>query len=104
MRHIAPFLTGMSSTNRYLLGAAVLGSTPMEDMESPINMPMREDPLFLGVDATTVATAKMWQDSQDKARAAAEAPSGISIGGVCVLVGVLIAGAVTWPHVSRWLK
>lgn len=86
MRHLAPYLTG-DNENAYVVGAYALGAEA----------------------DTNAAAVALWQaqQQQKKSTPASVGPqvreSGISIGGVALLVGAILVGLATWPRVSRWL-
>jgi hypothetical protein len=110
MKRLASYLLGSATEhNRYILGAYALGSqATMEMMESPIYaLNWHEEPVQLGATPEeTAAAAALWQSQQKKPAPAAkpaEPESGISIGGVALLVGAILVGLATWPRVSRWL-
>lgn len=81
--------------NRYLVGTVVLSARPARG------------PYLVGEDITTAATAKVWQDSQDKAKAKAagsSSDSSIDLGSIATAGGAVILALIAWPFVSKLLK
>lgn len=72
--------------NKYYVGALALGATPRD--------------YYVGA---TDAEAAILATALNKRQGVKEPESGISVGGVALLVGAIIVGLVTWPRVSRWL-
>jgi hypothetical protein len=122
VKRLASYLLGSAEEhNRYLVGAYALGAVPsrysvgsqatMEMMESPIFAPIwPEDPIQLGATPEEVANAAVLADALRRRQQApvkldsdGQPSSGISVGGVAILVVAILVGLATWPRVSRWM-